>query len=243
MKKYNDKIIPFDETIDMADIKLLLKDYKRVKDNNSLKDMAKYTTLRYFIIKEDKRKFRLGGNLVQIKQNWVYIQKAKGNIEKVPFDSTIFYVKNQIDNKYIETVESNNELIELFGGEDRFYFKNDEIDPILDKMDFFKPTIELEREIINKFPELMGYQLVNTDIIEVNDTLRTVTLDLMKCNPPGFIVSIDSDYDTGAKKMIQLTSSQGEGDARSYIIWNIQPTKYYLFCKTTLSLIARTHRS
>lgn len=222
------KSIPFDESLSKSDIEFLLKDYKKITDNNDIKNYDKYTILRYFLYKKDKYLFRLGGLLLSIVGNIVYVKKFKGMIEKVPLNNTIFYVKKTVNkNKYRDIIDKNNQIIKMLGGE---YKEHSNLDEILNNIEYFEPTIELENKIKNKFPELDKYSLINTYDLKVKDIIRTVSLDFNKCTAPGVVIEIEKDE--GVIKIVRLTSSY---DVENKIYWEMKPNNYFLFRITSLS--------
>lgn len=222
--------IPFGEGISDNDISKLLADFTEIKDNNTIKDLYKYTVIRFFIIDNNKKKFNLGGLLLQTTKKYVYIKKFKGMIMKIPFKDTIFYVKNDIDRvKYNNIIKDNNKLIEILGGDQQFSYGTN-ISDIMKKMDFWKPTKELEEKIKDIFPELEDFYMIDHNKLMQGDVIRCVTLDLKKCLYTGFIIELDKE--DAIIKMILVRSST-PGNYKDNILWNIKPNMYFIFTKET----------
>ena len=92
------------------DIKILLEDYTDVNDVK--KELKLGMHIRYYTIKNSKKKFRMGGNIIKIDDEYKYIVLSNGTITwSVQLNNSILYRKlnyNDIKQIYDTEIEEKN---------------------------------------------------------------------------------------------------------------------------------------
>ena len=95
-KKYKRPKKTFQDNLSEEEIKKLLIDYEPVKD---ISTVPNNTHIRYFLLKDGKKSFRMGGNLTKIDTDKGYIVLSNGKMNwSVQLKDTILFQKLSIDN-------------------------------------------------------------------------------------------------------------------------------------------------
>lgn len=100
---YNRPKTTFQDTLKEEDIRMMLKDYLEVNDIYSV---PMNTHIRYFIIKNGEKLFRMGGNLIKADHSKGYIVLSNGKTNwSVQVKDAILFKKISVDDikKYYES--------------------------------------------------------------------------------------------------------------------------------------------